>query len=149
MSIDNRRSLLVGMALLTLTIPTIAQPTPYNPTDQATNQAQRDYYAIPYAMQLTVLTDAIKAGQGKLDDSTAIQASMADAESFEVSVNNIATGKTADIQNEELIDFVTVPVTGQEVIYLNAAEPGKGRSTVLSRLSGVHWRSSSLLTQPP
>ena len=33
----------------------------YNQTEQDLNQVQRDYYAIPYAMQLTILTDAAKA----------------------------------------------------------------------------------------
>ena len=113
-----------------LSISVIAQAQPrkqYNQTEQDLNQVQRDYYAIPYAMQLTVLTDAAKAGQGAIDESpkaaAAQQASMADAESFDVLLSNITTGKTSDIQSQKFTDFVTVPSAGQEIVHLTVTRP--------------------------
>ena len=109
----------------------------YNQTEQDLIRVERDYYAIPYAMQLSVLTDAAKAGQGTIDDSpkaTAIQqASMADAESFDVLLSNVTTGKTSDIQGQRFTDFVTVPSAGQEIVHLTVIRPDQTLEPALVR----------------
>jgi hypothetical protein len=96
-------------------------------TERDIQQVQRDYYAIPYAMQLTVLTDAAKAGDGTINEA-AIKQPMADAESFEVSLSGITTGKTADIQDQPWTNFVTLPAPGQEVVHLNVVNPVAGEN---------------------
>jgi hypothetical protein len=48
---------------------------------------------------------------------------MADAESFEVSLSDITTGKTSEIQSQKLTDFVSAPGAGQEIIHLTATRP--------------------------
>ena len=94
----------------------------YNQTEQDLNQVQRDYYAIPYAMQLRTYDAGQSREQGAIDESpkatAAQQASMADAESFDVLLSNITTGKTSDIQSQKFTDFVTVPGAGQEIVHL-------------------------------
>lgn len=119
----------------TSTMPQHSQPSQqthqYNQTEQDIYQVQRDYYAIPYAMQLTVLTDAVKAGQGKIHESpkavSSQQATMADAESFEVSLSNITTGKTSDVASQKFTDFVTVPGAGQEIVHLTVSRPDQSK----------------------
>ena len=114
------------LSISTVAVPQQSQPShEYNQTEHDISQVQRDYYAIPYAMQLTVLTDAAKIGQGRIDEST-IQPETVKAESFEVSLSGITTGRTSDIQSQRFADLVSIPGPGQKVVHLSAAEPAKG-----------------------
>lgn len=100
-----------------------AQQTNYNQTAKDIEHVERDYYAIPYAMQLTVLTNAAKVGKGVTIDEAAIKQPMANAETFDVSLSGITTGQTADIQTRPWSDFITIPGTGQEIIRLDVTRP--------------------------
>ncbi len=52
---------------------TSAMPSLYNHTEQEVYQVQRDYYAIPYGLQLSVLVEAVRSGKGKIDNLDATQ----------------------------------------------------------------------------
>ena len=96
----------------------------YDQTAVDLAQVQRDYYAIPYAMQLTVLTQAAKREKGKVDDAT-VQQPLADA-GLDVSLSDIKSGPTSDIKDRPWTDFVTIPASGQDVIYLDSINPAEG-----------------------
>ncbi len=93
-------------------------PSVYDLTAQEVYQVQRDYYAIPYGLQLSVLVDAVRSGKGKIDNLDATKQPMADAQSFQASVSDITTGKIADIRSQPLVDFATIPAPGSNVVHL-------------------------------
>ncbi|MGB6193345.1 MAG: hypothetical protein WBF42_12835 [Terracidiphilus sp.] len=105
-------------------LPTVAisqdsgMPDPHDQTEQELYQVQRDYYAIPYGLQLSVLVEAVRSGKGRIDNLDATQQPMADAQSFKASVSDITNGKIADIQSQPLADFATIPAPGSNVVHL-------------------------------
>ena len=115
----------IALAMLPL-LPAIAltqpQSSPWLPPQGDIRQTVRDYLAIPYAMQLTVLVQAAKSGQGQVD-AAAIKQPMADALSMQISLSGITTGKTADIQNQAFTNFVTVPDPSEDIVHLTVLKP--------------------------
>ena len=122
-------------------------PSPYDQTEQEVYQVQRDYYAIPYGLQLSVLVDAVRSGKGRIDNLDATEQPMADAQSFKASVSNITTGNIADIQSQPLADFATIPAPGSNVVHLaitNKPVPDTDDKPSLLRPHGGPWKLSLL-----
>ena len=81
--------------------PTEVAPTQADPTDVPSahltqmyiSLVLRDYYTIPYGMQLTVLANAARNGNGQID-ANAVQQPLTDA-TMTIAVSDIKTGQTA------------------------------------------------------
>jgi hypothetical protein len=114
--------------LLVLSLPSNSQsqtnqaPTPQEALNQyRINQVVRDYLTIPYGMQLTVLANAARSGNGRIDPG-AIQKPLEDA-SMNITVSDIKLGQTADIATRLFTEFVTLPDPNQEVILVSVLKP--------------------------
>ncbi len=144
------RSLLLAAVVLA---PTVAlsqdtgMPSVYDQPAQEVYQVQRDYEAIPYGLQLSVLVDAVRTGKGKIDNLDATKQPMADAQSFQASVSDITTGKTADIQSQPLTDFVTIPAHGSNVVHLAVTHEPVVDTDDKSTTIKATW--GPMETQPP
>jgi hypothetical protein len=106
----------------------LPRPSTSSPTKRSGYRTQlfismvlRDYYTIPYGMQLTVLANAARDGNGQID-AKAIQQALTDA-TMNIEVSDIKTGQTADIASSPFTDFVSVPQPDQEVILLDVLRP--------------------------
>ena len=126
----------------------ISEPSPSNRTEQEVYQVQRDYYAIPYGLQLSVLVDAVRSGKGRIDNLDATKQPMADAQSFQASVSDITTGNTADIQSQPLADFATIPASRLECgsSCYNPQSRSQTQTTSHTTIKAT-WRPME--TQPP
>lgn len=104
--------------------PNQAAPTQADPTDVPSARLTqmyislvlRDYYTIPYGMQLTVLANAARSGNGQID-ANAVQQPLT-AATMNISVSDLKTGQTAEIATRPFTDFVSLPRPDQEVILL-------------------------------
>jgi hypothetical protein len=109
-----------------------AAPTQADPTDVPSahltqmyiSLVLRDYYTIPYGMQLTVLANAARSGNGQID-AKAVQQPLTDA-TMNISVSDLKTGQTAEIATRPFTDFVSVPKPDQEVLLLDVFRPVEG-----------------------
>jgi hypothetical protein len=84
---------------------------------------ERDYYALSYATQLTIVMDVAKAKTGAINED-ALQQTLAGA-TLNVSLANIQTGKTVDILSKPLTDFLTVPQEGEQALTVDVLSPGE------------------------
>jgi hypothetical protein len=93
-------------------------------TQRDISLVQRDYYAIPYGLQLSVLADA--AANGDTDENK-MQQQLAAAVP-DITLSNITAGATVQIMDRNLSDFVTVPQPGQDILFVEvvpeAPRPG-------------------------
>jgi hypothetical protein len=98
---------------------TTTHPThiPVPRSEQDIRQVQRDYLAIPYGLQLSLLAEA--ATSGTLDGAE-FRDAMTQARSLTISLTDIKAGMVKDIADRPWTDFATIPDPGAEVLYVDA-----------------------------
>jgi hypothetical protein len=111
------------MAAYTQTPPTSAERAAQR-TQSNIKLVERDYYTLPYGLQLTVLADAARKQNGQVD-ANLLQQPLTDA-TMNVVLTDISAGQTADILARPLADFLTMPQAGQDVLHIEVLRAGEG-----------------------
>lgn len=89
------------------------------------NVVKRDYDAIPYALRLSAVTDA---AQNESVDAERLKASLESVP--DITVGNINTGRTAQILDEDLASFLTVPEINQDILFVEVDPNGQRRESL-------------------